>query len=179
MFIKHTLGKDFIVPIKSNRKVALSLADKLQGRYVQVETLALEANVTPTIYLEGVDLAPRQASLRKRRWPYRHASRVSGDQRYHPFRRRHHHHLSETVERGAVPQIAEAKCVVGKITDPDCHDSDESFLCRLVSVHQTGNAERDNQAEPLRLENETVCERASSGVFNLAGTTACSTHCVR
>jgi hypothetical protein len=55
MFIKHTLGKDFIMPIKSNRKVALSLADKLQGRYVRVDTLALEANVTPTIYLEGVD----------------------------------------------------------------------------------------------------------------------------
>jgi hypothetical protein len=55
MFIKHTLGKDFVMPIKSNRKVALSRADKQQGRYVQVETLALEAHVTPTIYLEGVD----------------------------------------------------------------------------------------------------------------------------
>ena len=55
MFIQHTLGKDFVMPIKSNRKVALSLADKQQGRYVQVETLALEANATTTIYLEGVD----------------------------------------------------------------------------------------------------------------------------
>lgn len=55
MFIKHTLGKDFVMPIKSNRKVALSLADKQQGRYVQVEMLTLEANATTTIYLEGVD----------------------------------------------------------------------------------------------------------------------------
>jgi len=55
MFIQHALGKDFIMPIKSNRKVAWSLTDKQQGRYVQVETLALEANVTATIYLEGVD----------------------------------------------------------------------------------------------------------------------------
>jgi hypothetical protein len=55
MFIQHTLGKDFVMPIKSNRKVALSLADKQQGRYVQVETLALEANVPVTVYLEGVD----------------------------------------------------------------------------------------------------------------------------
>ncbi len=57
MFIKHTLGKDFIMPIKSNRKVALGLADKLQGRYVRVDTLELEPNVLTTIYLEGVDFA--------------------------------------------------------------------------------------------------------------------------
>jgi hypothetical protein len=55
MFIQHALGKDFIMPIKSNRKVALSLTDKQQGRYVQVDTLVSEANVTATIYLEGVD----------------------------------------------------------------------------------------------------------------------------
>ena len=55
MFIKHTLGKDFIMPLKTNRKVALSLADKQQGRYVRVDTLELETNVLTTIYLEGVD----------------------------------------------------------------------------------------------------------------------------
>jgi hypothetical protein len=54
MFIKHTLEKDFIMPIKANRKVALSLADKRQGRYAQVETLAFETNVPMTVYLEGV-----------------------------------------------------------------------------------------------------------------------------
>jgi hypothetical protein len=59
MFIKHTLGKDFIMPIKTNRKVALSLADKQQGRYVRVDPLALEANVLITIYLEGVDFPLR------------------------------------------------------------------------------------------------------------------------
>ena len=54
-FIKHTLDKEFIMPIKANRKVALSLADKQQGRYVRVDTLKLEKNVTATIYLEGID----------------------------------------------------------------------------------------------------------------------------
>jgi len=37
--------------------MALSLADKQQGRYVKVETLALEANVPVTIYLESVDFS--------------------------------------------------------------------------------------------------------------------------
>ena len=59
MFIKHALGKDFIMPLKTNRKVALSLADKQQGRYVRVDTLELEANDLTTIYLEGVDFPMR------------------------------------------------------------------------------------------------------------------------
>lgn len=54
MFVKQTLLKDFVMPIKSNRKVARSLADKHQGRYVSVETLALEANTLHTVYLEAV-----------------------------------------------------------------------------------------------------------------------------
>ena len=42
------------MPIKANRKVALSLADKHQGRSVRVDTLALEPNTVLTIYLEDV-----------------------------------------------------------------------------------------------------------------------------
>jgi hypothetical protein len=55
MFVKHDLKRDFIMPIKTNRKLALSLADKKQGRYVRVDTLIIEANTALTIYLEGVD----------------------------------------------------------------------------------------------------------------------------
>jgi hypothetical protein len=55
VFIKHQQHRDFICPLKTNRKVALSQADKQQGRYVRVDTLALEAQATREIYLEGVD----------------------------------------------------------------------------------------------------------------------------
>ncbi len=54
-FIKQTLAKEFLMPIKTNRKVALSLADKQQGRSGRVDTLALESNVAYTVYLEGVE----------------------------------------------------------------------------------------------------------------------------
>jgi hypothetical protein len=54
-FIKQTQYRDFICPLKANRKVALSQADKAQGRYVRVDTLELEAHATREIYLEGVD----------------------------------------------------------------------------------------------------------------------------
>ena len=54
-FVKHTLQKDFVMPVKGNRKVALSLADKQQGRYLRVDTLVLEPNAVREVYLEGVD----------------------------------------------------------------------------------------------------------------------------
>lgn len=53
-FIKLDLHKDFVMPVKSNRKVASSQADQQQGRFVRVDTLNLEPNVTYTMYLEDV-----------------------------------------------------------------------------------------------------------------------------
>ena len=55
MFIKHTAKKEFVMPLKANRKVALSAVDKQHGRYVAVETLVLEPHTVQEIYLEGVD----------------------------------------------------------------------------------------------------------------------------
>jgi hypothetical protein len=55
VFIKHQQHRDFICPLKTNRKVALSKADKQQGRYGRVDTLELAAQATREIYLEGVD----------------------------------------------------------------------------------------------------------------------------
>lgn len=54
-FIKLDLNKDFIMSIKSNRKVALSLEDKRKGHFVRVDSLALEHNTPQMIYLKGVD----------------------------------------------------------------------------------------------------------------------------
>jgi hypothetical protein len=54
-FVKHTLHKEFIMPVKANRKVALSLAEKQQGRYVRVDMLELEPNTGREVYLEGLD----------------------------------------------------------------------------------------------------------------------------
>lgn len=55
MFIKHDLDKDFIMPLKSNRKVALSLPAKRNGQWVRIDSLTLEANTPLEIYLESVD----------------------------------------------------------------------------------------------------------------------------
>lgn len=54
-FIKADQQRDFICPLKTNRKVALSRQDKQQGRFVRVDTLQLEANATQEVFLEGVE----------------------------------------------------------------------------------------------------------------------------
>lgn len=53
-YIKCDLKRDFIMPLKSNRKVALSLHDKRRGKYVTVETLPLKDLATTVVYVEEV-----------------------------------------------------------------------------------------------------------------------------
>lgn len=54
-FIKLTMEKEFVMPLKSNRKIALRSADKKQGRYVQVGSLELKPHTVREVYLEGVE----------------------------------------------------------------------------------------------------------------------------
>ncbi len=55
--VKEELDKDFIMPLKTNRKVALSREDKQQGRYVRVDGVPLEVGEVREVYLEGVEFA--------------------------------------------------------------------------------------------------------------------------
>lgn len=55
MFIRHELERHFIMALKSNRKVALSVQDKSQGRYHTVSTLDLPEGTVREVYLESVD----------------------------------------------------------------------------------------------------------------------------
>ncbi len=54
-FIKHQLGKEFVMPLKENRKVAHTAAEKKSGQYVAVNTLELTSAATRQIWLEEVD----------------------------------------------------------------------------------------------------------------------------
>jgi len=53
-FVKLDLKKDFIMALKSNRKVALSEDDKFKGKYQRIDQLEIPAGTIQTIYLEGV-----------------------------------------------------------------------------------------------------------------------------
>jgi hypothetical protein len=53
-FVKITLKKEFVMPLKTNRKVAMSLSAKQEGRYQRVDMLELEAMKPVIVYLEDV-----------------------------------------------------------------------------------------------------------------------------
>jgi hypothetical protein len=55
-FVKEELQKEFIMPLKTNRKVALSLEDKRRGAYCErVSSLELEEDTTLEVYLEQLE----------------------------------------------------------------------------------------------------------------------------
>jgi hypothetical protein len=54
-YIYKEIKRDFVMPLKSNRKVALSLTDKLNGKYQVVSSVVIEPNTVMEIYLEGVE----------------------------------------------------------------------------------------------------------------------------
>jgi hypothetical protein len=53
-FVKLDLKKEFIMALKSNRKVALSEDDKNNGKYQRIDQLELPESTIQTIYLEGI-----------------------------------------------------------------------------------------------------------------------------
>ncbi|WP_333875014.1 IS701 family transposase [Methylobacter sp.] len=54
VFIKIELNKDFVMALKSNRTVALSLEDKRQGHFVRVDALPLEDNTARLVFIKGL-----------------------------------------------------------------------------------------------------------------------------
>ena len=54
-FVHRTLEKHFIGALKSNRKAALSLEDKLEGQFHRIDGLELQAGQAITVYIRGLD----------------------------------------------------------------------------------------------------------------------------
>ena len=58
LFIKNKLKKDFLMPLRSNRKVALSEQDKLRGRWTCLSSVCFDGDAAPMeLYLESVPFA--------------------------------------------------------------------------------------------------------------------------
>ena len=54
-FIRHRLDKHFIVALKSNRTVALSKEDKLQGRFSRIDSLSWSEEEPLLGWIKGLD----------------------------------------------------------------------------------------------------------------------------
>jgi len=55
IFVKETLKRDFVMPLKSNRKVTKDAPGTANRRFVPVSELSLEENVPLTVWLEDID----------------------------------------------------------------------------------------------------------------------------
>ena len=67
-FVHHELKKYFVAALKSNRTVALSWEDKLQGKFQKVSELDLQEHHTKRVWLKGLDfpvLLTKQVFLNK------------------------------------------------------------------------------------------------------------------
>jgi len=53
-YVKETIGLDFVMAIKANRKVALTKEDKQNGKYVSIQSITLEECARP-VYIEQLD----------------------------------------------------------------------------------------------------------------------------
>ena len=60
-FVAIRLKKLFVVDLKSNRTVALSLKDKLDGKFVKVENIDLQSNHSIEVWVKGLDFTVRLA----------------------------------------------------------------------------------------------------------------------
>ena len=54
-FVRHDLGKHFVVALKSNRTVALTLDDKRQGRFIRIDQLSWTEQKPAQAWLKGLD----------------------------------------------------------------------------------------------------------------------------
>lgn len=58
-YIKEKLKKDFIMPLKSNRYIALSFAEKKKGHWVKLDSIDLKEDEEKIVFLEGVEFPIR------------------------------------------------------------------------------------------------------------------------
>jgi hypothetical protein len=55
VFIDTELEKKFVCPIKSNRKIAITLEEKSKGKYVNISNIDIEGGSSRLVYLEGYE----------------------------------------------------------------------------------------------------------------------------
>ena len=150
--------------MKINRKVALSKADKQQGRYVRVDTLDLEAQATREIYLEGVDfpLVLLKQVFTNEDGSIGIRSLVSRDTPL--VLRRRAHDLSQTVGSGMLPQVAQTECLVSQVAPPNGHHPNPAFLRRAVWLYQIGAVEHANSAQSFYAQGQALSQCSPLGV---------------
>lgn len=163
MFIRYQLKREFIMPLKSNRKVALSIADKKNGRYIRLDELELEPNTEMIIYLEGVDFP-----LKLIKQVFTNGDSSIGilylltsdvDLTYDDMTTIYGKRWNvEPYHKSLKQNVSLSKSPTKTVTNEDSHHTKQSFFRYPVWLYQVGNVESLDQDQPFCSEVQTLHE---------------------
>jgi hypothetical protein len=178
-FIKQDCEKDVICPIKTNRKVTVSLEDKLNGQWQAVSTLEIETNTEQEIYLEGVEFP---LTLVKQVFTNEDASEgilylISSDktQNYDHittiYQRRWH---VEVYHKSLKQNVSLAKSPTQTETTQTNH-----FFAALCGYIKLEMLKVETKTNHFALKTKLVCQSSPISLSNPAGNEPCSSLRVR
>ena len=171
--VKQNLEKEFIMPIKTNRKVALSLEHKKRGEYEQVASVELEPGTVAEVYVEQVEfplLLVKQVFKNEEDGSEGVLYLVSSDvtldyeQLTTIYKRRwkveeYHKSLKSNASLEPIP-------------DQDDKDAEQPRLRLDLRVREARAAEDGHEDEPLRIAFPNVSQSCSSGFWGVANFTS-------
>ena len=162
-YVKEDLEKEFIMPIKTNRKVALSLEHKKRGEYERVASVELEPGTVVEVHVEQVEfpvLLVKQVFKNEEDGSEGVLYLVSSDVTlaYEQLTT-----IYQRLEGGGVSQIVEVERLIGQVPDQDDKDPEQPHLRLDLGVREARAAEDSNVDEPLCSAFSHVSQSRSSG----------------
>ena len=170
MTLVRALGHHFLFALESSRTVALSEADRAQGQFQAMQSLVFPDTQPLRVYLRSVQKA---VLVSKQVLPNQNGSQgilylVSSDtdldqaQLTTIYQRRWK--SASSFLCGRIPQVAPTERLDGKITHEDPDHAGHPFLCRRVSLHQTGSAHAQVRHRAFSPQSPTLNRRSQSHV---------------
>ena len=132
MNLVRALNHHFVFALESSRTVALSDADRAQGRFQPVQSLVFATQPPARLFARRpAGGARHQTSLHK---PRRESGCVvSGQQRYRPGPSLIDRDLPETVESGRIPQVAQTERLDGQGAHQDVATQATHFFAAVLA----------------------------------------------
>ena len=170
--IKTELGKDFVMPLKSNRNIALSGQDKKDGRFQAVQTLVLEHGQAREVYLEQVSFP---LLLVKQVFTNKDGSQgvlylVTSDRTLDGGQVMHLYQERWQVE--VYHKSLKQKRFFSVFADPHQDDAEQPLFFVVVCLRQVRDHEDQDQVQPLCAETKTLRGGAASRLRSVADASA-------
>ena len=156
------LGHHFVVVLESSRTVALSEAERAQGRFQAVDALAFPDGQPLRVLLRSVQsavLVTRQVFTNK---DGSQGGAILGQQRHEPESGPIDDNLPEAVESRRIPQIAQTERVNGQVAHQNARHPGQSFLRCHLGLQQVRGAQTQMRGRVFLLESTTLFGRTQS-----------------